>query len=42
MIGFLGLFSNNPDCVCFGQFETNFLIVDLHKCVVFGVIAKVE
>ena len=24
VIGFLGLFLNSPDSVCFGQFETNF------------------
>ena len=42
MIGVLGLFSNSPDCVCFGQFETNCLIVDWHKYAVFYVIAKNE
>ena len=25
VIGFLGLFSNSPDCVCFGQSKTNLL-----------------
>ena len=42
MIGFLGMSLNSPDCVFFGQFETNCLIVDWHKCVVFGVISKDE